>query len=168
VDSNHVSSKTVPMRCGETNVPYGPDLGRESTYGSPSSRMIWRRSLCACLVVRACEDGGCPPCRPPLGGEGGAVALSFVRVGACADELRLMGVERSGLPSDAGGAGGNEGSLTRKSSRACVPPAMNRMWKSPWGSGANWTMRFMESGGRLTDRRYSLVGCLVATNGGRS
>ncbi len=43
---------------GGTMDAYGPDLGRESLSGSPSSSMILRRSLCPRLVVRAGEDGG--------------------------------------------------------------------------------------------------------------
>ena len=79
---------------------YGPYLGRESLSGSPSSNIIWRRSLCGHLSGRAGDDGGCPPCWSPLGGEvGRAVALNLVRVGACADELRLMGVERDEVPT---------------------------------------------------------------------
>ncbi len=40
------------------------------------------------------EEGGCPPLRLPLVGEvKGAATLRIVRVGACNDELRLMGVE---------------------------------------------------------------------------
>ncbi len=55
------------------------------------------------------------------------VALSLVRVGACADELRLMGVERDEEPAGVGRAERSNGSLARKSSRACGPPAMERM-----------------------------------------
>ncbi len=49
---------------------------------------------------------------------GGAVALSLVRVGACTDELRLMGVERDDVPSGVRRAGDGGGSLARNSSRA--------------------------------------------------
>ena len=45
---------------------------------------------------------------------GGAAARSFTRVGACADELRLMGVERDGEPAGVGRAGGGLGSLASK------------------------------------------------------
>ncbi len=41
---------------------YGPDLGMESLSGSPSSIIIWRRSLCGRLSGRVGDDGGCPPC----------------------------------------------------------------------------------------------------------
>ena len=96
-------------------------------------------------------------------GVGSAAALSLVRVGACVDELRLMGIGRCVLPIDVGEAGGDGGSLARKSSRTYLPPTMERMWRCPWGGCANRTMLFMESGGHLRDRRYSLVGRLVAT-----
>ncbi len=39
------------------------------------------------------------------------MARSVARVGACADELRLMGVERDWVPADVGRAGGGEGSI---------------------------------------------------------
>ena len=83
---------------------------------------------------------------------GGAAALSLAPVGACADELRLMGVERDEVPTGEGREEGDKGSLSRKSSRACGPPAMERMWRGPWGDGANCTMQLEESGGRLRDR----------------
>ncbi len=40
------------------------------------------------------------------GGDAGQTARSFVRVGGCADELRLMGVTRAVLVADRGGPGG--------------------------------------------------------------
>jgi hypothetical protein len=90
--------------------------------------MTLRRSLCARLVGRACDDGGCPPFRFSLGEEWmGAAALSLARVGSCADELRLLGVERDEITTEMDSASGAEGSLSRKSSRACGPPAMKRM-----------------------------------------
>ena len=46
---------------GGTNDAYGPVLGIESLSGSPSSSIIWRRSLCGRLGGRAGDDGGCPP-----------------------------------------------------------------------------------------------------------
>ena len=104
----------------------------------------------------------------PSGGEGVATALSLARVGACADELRLMGVERDEVSTEVGRADRAEDFLYKKSLRACGPPAMDRMIRGPWGDGANWTTQFVESGGRLRDRRCSLVGRLVATKGSRS
>ena len=55
------------------------------------------------LDGRAGEDVGYSPLMPLFGGEEeGAVARSLVRVGACADELRFMGVDRSGVLADVG------------------------------------------------------------------
>ena len=80
------------------------------------------------LVGRVGDDGGCPPFRCFLGEEGlSAAAFSLARVGACADELRLMGVERDEMPTEVGRAVGAEGSLSRNSSRAYEPPVMERM-----------------------------------------
>jgi hypothetical protein len=100
--------------------------------------MIWTRSLCVRLDGRAGEAERCSPLLPPFGGEeGGAVARRLARVGACVEELCLMGVERDEVPADVGSAGGFEGSLTRKSLRACAALAMERMWRDPWGDGAS-------------------------------
>ena len=154
---------------GGTREAYGPCMGKESLSGSPSSSTMCRRSVCGRRGQRAGDVGrALVGCVVPGGGDSGRFAFIFVRVGACADELRLMGVKWRGLPTDAGEAGGDEGSLARKLSRACVPPAMERMCRGLWGDGASWTMQFVESGGRLKDRRCSLVGRLVATNGRRS
>jgi len=62
---------------------------------------------------------------------GGVAARSLARVGACADELRLMGVERSEVFTLVGRVGEGRGSLSRKVSRACGPPAIERMWSGP-------------------------------------
>jgi hypothetical protein len=78
---------------------------------------------------------------------GGVVARSLARVGACADELRLMGEERAEVYTLAGRVGGGRGSLC-KVSRACGPPALGRMWSGPWGDGANCTTQGVVSGGR--------------------
>ncbi len=44
---------------------------------------------------RGGDDGGARVgCTPLDGGDDGPTARSFVRVGACADELRLIGVAR--------------------------------------------------------------------------
>ena len=97
-----------------------------------------------------------------------AVVLSLARVGACADELGLMGVERDELPTRVGRARGGQGSLSMNISRACGPPAIERMWCGPWGDDANCTTQLVESGERRRARRCSLVGRLVATKGRRS
>ena len=58
------------------------------------------------LVGHAGENEGCPLLLPPLGGEEGVVVVrSLARVGACADELRLRGVDRDEVPTDMGRAG---------------------------------------------------------------
>ena len=57
----------------------------------------------------------------------GAAARDLARVGACADELHLMRVERDGVPTDVGRDEGGKGSLSRKASRACGPSAIERM-----------------------------------------
>ena len=61
----------------------------------------------------------------------GATACNLARVGACADELRLMGVERAEVSTLVGRVRGGIGSLSKKASRACEPPAMERMWSGP-------------------------------------
>ena len=92
---------------------------------------------------------GYQPFRFPLGREvGGAAALWLARVGTCADELRLMEIERDEVPTGVGRAGADKGFLSRKSSRTCGPPAMERMWRGPWGDGANCTMKIVKSGGQ--------------------
>ncbi len=117
---------------GGTRDGYGPSLYMESLFGSPSSSIIWRRSLCGRLGRRDGDDGGCPPWWSPLGGEvEGAAARSLARVGACAYELRLMGVERVEVSTLVGRVGGGVGSLSMKSSRACGPPIMHQMWSGP-------------------------------------
>jgi hypothetical protein len=74
--------------------------------------------------------GGSPPEKGSRS-LGGVSARNLARVGACADELRLMGVERDELPTEVGRAGGGRGYLSRKVSRACEPPAIERMWSGP-------------------------------------
>ena len=90
------------------------------------------------LDGRADENGGCSPLGPRFGGEEGcAVARSLAQVGACADEFRLMGVERDEVHTDVGRSSGDEAYLAIKSSRVFAPPVIERMWKGPWGDGAN-------------------------------
>ncbi len=80
---------------GGTREPFGPVLDSESLSRSPTSSTIWRRSVYGRLVGRAGDDGeACVGCTPLEGGDDGPSAHSFVRIGACADELRLMGVAR--------------------------------------------------------------------------
>ncbi len=77
---------------GGTREAYGPCLGTESLSGSPSSITMCRRSVCGRRGRRAGDVGGVLVGCRTSGGDIGRFALSFVRVGACADELRLMGV----------------------------------------------------------------------------
>ncbi len=107
------------------------------------------------LVGWAGDEGGFPSFRFSLGGEvGGSAALSLARVGACADELRLMGVEGYDVPTGLSRAGVGKDPLSRKSSRACDPPGVERMWRGPWADDANNTTKLVESGGRLRDHLY--------------
>ncbi len=73
----------------------------------------------------------CPGGLPSEWGVAGVTACNLMRVGACADELRLMGVERAEAFTLVGRVRGGVGSLSRKSSRACGPLAMERMWSGP-------------------------------------
>ena len=100
--------------------------------GSPSSIIIRRRSLCGRLGRRGGDDGGFPSRWSPLReGVEGATACSLMRFGACADELRLMGVVRAESFTLVERVGGGVGSLSRKASRASGPHAMERMWSGP-------------------------------------
>ncbi len=54
-------------------------------------------------------------------GREGAGALSLARVDACAEELRLMGLERDDVPTEVDRVVRAEGSFSRKSSRAYRP-----------------------------------------------
>ena len=100
----------------------------ESLFGYPSSSTIWGKSLCGRLGRRAGDDGGCPSRWSSLRKEvGGVAARSLVRVGACADELRLMGVGRAEVYTLVWRVEGVVGSLSRKASRACGPLAMEWM-----------------------------------------
>ena len=74
---------------------------------------------------------------PREGGVAGGFARIVVRVGACADELRLMGVVRVVYAAARERAGGGCGSVERNASRAAIPSCMERMWTVPWGDGAN-------------------------------
>ena len=59
------------------------------------------------LFGRASEAGGARPLWSPLGGDGeGALARILARVGTCADEFRLMGVERDEVLANVGSAVG--------------------------------------------------------------
>ena len=57
--------------------------------------------------------------------------MRFVIVGACADELRLMGVTRVVKVADWGGPGEGWGSVTKIASRTSDPPRMDQMCSVP-------------------------------------
>ena len=103
-----------------------------------------------------------------MGVVGGAAAFRVVRVGACADMLRLMGVVQRVVTTGEVRVGGGRGSLVRNSSSACVPPVMERMWRGPCGEGVSCTMQFVERDGRLRDRRCAGVSLFLATKGSKS
>ncbi len=95
--------------------------------------------------------------RLPLVGEGeGEVTFIFVRVGTCADELRLMGVVREEVLPKWGSTGGGWGSVARNVYSANVQPCMKRICGGPWGDEANCTIQFVVRGGRLRQRRVAL------------
>ena len=60
-------------------------------------------------------------------GEEDCVPL-LMRVGACADELRIMGGERGSTLDGVVGAGKESASVARKVSSAWAPPAIKRVW----------------------------------------
>ena len=123
---------------GGTREAYGPCLCKESLSGSPSSITMCRRSVCGRLGRRAGDVGSVlVGWLASGGGDIGRFALGFVRVGACADELRLMGVTLAVYVAARGMGGGGRGSVARNVSRAAAPPRMDRMWAVPWADGAN-------------------------------
>jgi len=68
---------------------------------------MWRRSEYGRLVGRAGDDGGArDECTPHGGSDDVSITRGFVRVGACADELRLMDVTRFVSVADRCGPGG--------------------------------------------------------------
>jgi hypothetical protein len=102
------------------------EVGSESLSGSNSSAMMWRRSYCALRDGRAGEDGGLRLRFSPLGDKGARVVARILIVD-CADELRLMGVERGEALAQMSGAGGGWGFAARNISSARVPPSMELM-----------------------------------------
>jgi hypothetical protein len=97
----------------------------ESLSGSLSSIIIRRWLLCERLGRRGGDDGGFLYRWSPLReGVVGVTACNLMRVGACADELCLMGVVRVEVFTLVGRVGGGVGSLSKKSLRACGPPAI--------------------------------------------
>ena len=60
----------------------------------------------------------------------------LVRVGACADELRLMGGGRGSVLAEVLVEGRDSAIVARKVSSVWAPPAIERMWKGPCGEEA--------------------------------
>jgi hypothetical protein len=111
-----------------TRKKYGIGLRIESLSGPPFSGTMWRRSLWSRRARRPGEDWELCPRIPPLGGEGGeVVARILVRVGACADELTLMVVERKVVLSGLAIASGDWNFVVKNDSKARAPPSMERM-----------------------------------------
>ena len=74
------------------------------------------------------DEGGSSVLDSPLGGEGAWVmARMLARVGACTDEVRLMGIERAEALASLGSASGGWVSVARNVSNARVSPSMERM-----------------------------------------
>ncbi len=76
----------------------------------------------------------------------------MLRVGACADELCPMVLERVRWAAPVGG-GGCGGSVARKAARAAVPPRVDLMCSGPCGQGSNCTLHGVLGGGFLPPRR---------------
>jgi hypothetical protein len=128
VSPYHISAHLFHGDVGGTKEAYYPILCNESLSGSPSSVIMWRRSLWARRVGPAGEDEGARSRYSPHGGEGeGVVARILERVGACANKLLLMGVEREEVRAKVGKAGGGWGSDARNACRGRFPPSMERM-----------------------------------------
>ena len=91
----HALAVYVPRELGDTKEVYGPGLGIESQSGSPSTVTILRRSLYGRRGWRAGDAGGVWSRVTSFEVEGGHECVPLLlRVGACTDELRLMGGER--------------------------------------------------------------------------
>ncbi len=142
---------------GGTKELYGPSRGIESLSGSPSTVTIWRRSLCGRRGWRAGDVGGVRSLGTPVGSGGGEKrAYLVVRVGACANKLRLMGVERGSSTTGVAGAVMDSASFAMKASSACAPPAIERMWIGPYEEVANCIVKSVAKGGRRGARRCAL------------
>ena len=61
----------------------------------------------------------------------------LMRIGACADELGLMGGERGVTLDGVSCADKDSAFEARKVSSAWAPPAIVRMWRGPYGKGAS-------------------------------
>jgi hypothetical protein len=97
-----------------------------------SLTIIWRRCEWVRRLGRDGEDRGARPrlVTPFVDGDEG-VARILVRVGACADELRLMGVMREEVLASWGNTGEGWGSDARNTSSVSVPSFIERMCNDP-------------------------------------
>ena len=131
---------------------------------------MWRRSDCGRRGGRAGEVGEALLDGFPVWGESREFgALILVRVGACADELLLMGVMRVlDGGSGPGRTGGGWGYVARNVFSARFSPSMERIWAVPCGDGANCTTQLVMSCGVLYFRRYSVVSRFTLTQVRRS
>jgi len=127
--------------------------------GSPSSVMIWRRSVCARQGGLAGEEGGL--CRR-VGGCGGGVAdPRLLRDGVFTLGTCVVGVLPGGSLGPGGGVGGRVVSVRTNPSKAASPPLMVRMCVGPCGEGATCTL-YLVSGGRRSEFLGLPLGRFVA------
>jgi hypothetical protein len=103
----------------------------------------------------------------PVGGGREDVCLPFlVRVGACDDELRLMGGGRGSTLVGVAIRDIDSSSLARNKSSACAPlPAIERMWLGPYGARAYCTVQRVVSGGLRKARLCALARRFIDTKG---
>jgi len=120
----------------------------ESLSGSPSSVMIWSKSVCARRGGLTGEEGGFSR---RVGGCGGDVVdLLLLWADVLTPGPRVVGVWLGGSLGRVGGVGGLDLSMRRKASRAASPPRMVRICVGPCGDGANCTLHLV-SGGRRSE-----------------
>jgi len=89
----------------------------------------------------------------------------LVQVGACADELRLMGGGRGSTLAEVFFEGRDSASEARNVSSAWAPSATKRMWREPYGEGAYWTVHRAVSGGCRRARLCAWARRFVDTKG---
>jgi hypothetical protein len=117
---------------GGTKEVYDPGLGIESLSGSPSTVTIWKRLLCGCHGCWAGDAGGAWSRVTSFKVEGGEECVPLLlRVGACADELRLMGGEHGSCLAGAAAGVEASASLARKVSSACARPLWSGCGEGP-------------------------------------
>jgi len=89
----------------------------------------------------------------------------LLRIGACADELHLMGCECGSTLAEVVVAVEASASLARKASSAYVPPYIKWMWRGPCGEGSNYTVHIIGRGGRRRARRCARSRRFAVTKG---